>query len=134
MHPLTVITIAAAAIAAIPAAASAKARLAPEDQLAKLLEGRIAGAPQDCLPLSAVAGSRVIDGTAIVYDAGSTLWVNRPDSGASLLHRDYMLVNRTSGRQLCSGDASKLRGQTNLIDRGSVSLGAFVPYRNVEAD
>ena len=74
MRPLITAIIAAAAVAAVPAAATAREKLAPEAQLAKLLEGRVAGKARDCISLSAVTSSQVIDKTAIVYrtPCGST--------------------------------------------------------------
>ena len=123
---------AAAVLAAIPATASAREKLAPEDQLAKLLEGRIAGEPQNCITLSMARSSQVIDKTAIVYRVGSTLWVNRPDGGASSLDDDDVLVLKTSGSQLCSIDTLELHDRASHMYNGFVSLGEFVPYRKVD--
>ena len=72
MRPLILSILAAATVAAIPAAATAREKPTPEAKLAKLLEGRVAGDPQDCLPLSSLGSSQVIDGTAIVYRSGAT--------------------------------------------------------------
>lgn len=114
------------------AAADAKPRLTPEQALAKSLEGRVAGEPVDCIYTPRVMSTRIYDKTAIVYDAGSTVWVNRPDSGASSLDDNDILVTRTFGSQLCSVDI------VHLVDRGvgfwsgSVGLGKFVPYKKVK--
>ncbi|HEV2600559.1 hypothetical protein [Sphingopyxis sp.] len=124
----------AAALAAVPAASSAREKLAPEDQLAKLLEGRVAGEPQNCLPLTSLGSSQVIDKTAIVYRAGSTLWVNRPDGGAQSLDDDDILVLKTTGSQLCSIDTIELRDRSSHMYSGFVSLGKFVPYRRAKAE
>ncbi|MBK6412683.1 hypothetical protein [Sphingopyxis sp.] len=124
---------AAAALAASPTA-SAREKLAPEDQLAKLLEGRIAGEPQDCLPLTSLRSSQIIDKTAIIYRVGSTLWVNRPDGGASSLDDDDILVLKTSGSQLCSIDSIQLHDRSSHMYSGFVSLGKFVPYRRVKGE
>ena len=125
---------AAAVLAAIPATASAREKLAPEDQLAKLLEGRIAGEPQNCITLSMARSSQVIDKTAIVYRVGSTLWVNRPEGGASSLDDDDILVTKLSGSQLCSIDAVQLHDRSSHMYSGFVSLGKFVPYRRVKGE
>ena len=126
--------LAAAALAAIPATASARERLAPEDQLAKLLEGRVAGEPQNCIPLSMARSSQVIDKTAIVYRVGSTLWVNRPEGGASSLDDDDILVTKLPGSQLCRIDAVQLHDRSSHMYSGFVSLGKFVPYRRVKGE
>lgn len=134
MHPRIITIFAAAAIAAIPAAAPAMERLAPEEKLAKLLEGRVAGEPQDCIQLSMARSSQVIDKTAIVYHIGSTLWVNRPEGGASLLDDDDILVTKLSTSQLCSIDAVQLHDRSSNMYSGFVSLGKFVPYRRVKGE
>ncbi|MBU0822865.1 MAG: hypothetical protein KKA44_13760 [Alphaproteobacteria bacterium] len=134
MHPRIATIIAAAAIAAMPAAASAMERLAGEDKLAKLLEGRVAGEPQNCIRLASARGSEVVDGTAIVYRIGSTLWVNRPEGGAESLDDDDILVTRLSTGQLCSIDTVELRDRSSHMYSGFVSLGKFVPYRRVKGE
>ncbi|WP_332818099.1 hypothetical protein [Sphingopyxis sp.] len=132
MRPLIATLVAAAAIAVIPGVSTAKERLAPEDQLAKLLEGRVAGEPQNCIPLSSVNGSQIIEKTAIVYRVGSTMWVNRPKGGAESLDDDDILVTKTTGSQLCSIDPVELRDRTSRMYSGFVSLGEFVPYRRAK--
>jgi len=122
----------AAALAAVPA--TGREKLAPEDQLAKLLEGRVAGKPQNCIPLSTTQSSQIIDKTAIVYRVGSTLWVNRPKGGAESLDDDDILVLKTSGSQLCSIDTLELHDRTSHMYSGFVSLGEFVPYRRAKGE
>lgn len=124
--------IAAATVAAIPVASAAKERLAPEAELAKLLEGRVAGEPKSCISLSQARSSQVIDGTAIVYRIGSTLWVNRPRGGAESLDDDDILVTKLYGSQLCRIDTIQLHDRNSHFYSGFVSLGDFVPYRRVE--
>lgn len=111
------------------AAAAAKA----EAKLAKLLDGRVAGEPQDCIHLPSVRSSRIIDRTAIIYEAGSTLYVNRPRSGAHTLDDDDVLVTdlKGSGSQLCSIDVVRLHDRSSFFYSGFVSLGDFVPYKRV---
>lgn len=133
MHHLIPALFAAAALTAAPAV-SAREKLAPEAKLEKLLEGRVAGEPQDCLPLTSISSSQVIDKTAIVYRVGSTLWVNRPRGGADSLDDDDILVTKTSGSQLCSIDTVELRDRSSHMYSGFVSLGEFVPYRRAKSE
>ena len=130
MRPLIFSILAAAAIVAAPA--TAREKLEPEAKLAKMLEGRVAGEPQKCIPLSTARGSTIIDGTAIVYRVGSTLWVNRPSGGAETLDDDDILVTKTIGSQLCSIDTVNLVDRTSHMYSGFVSLGEFVPYRKID--
>lgn len=110
-------------------------RLSPEQRLAKVLEGRVVGEPQDCIYLPSVRSTRIIQDTAIVYDAGRVLWVNRPEVGASSLDEDDILVSKLhgSGSQLCSIDVVRLHDRSSFFVSGFVGLGEFVPYRKVQA-
>ena len=118
---------------ALVAAPAAIAQETPDTQLAKLLEGRVAGAPTDCISLPQARSSRIIDGKAIVYEVGSRLYVNEPSSGAETLDRDDLLVTRTIGTQLCRMDSVNLVDRASRFPRGFVLLGKFVPYTKVKA-
>ena len=108
----------------------------PDEQLARAIEGRVAGKPQDCLRQRDIRSSRIIDRKAIVYEtAGGTIYVNTPDSGAASLRRDYVLVTNTHSDQLCSVDIVRLFDSGSHMQAGSVGLGKFVPYtKAVKAD
>jgi hypothetical protein len=99
-----------------------------EAKLAKALEGRMAGTPVDCIQLRDIRSSRIIEGTAILYDTGSTLYLNRPDSGASWLDDNDVLVTDTHSSQLCSIDVVCLFDNASRTPDGSAGLGKFVPY------
>lgn len=115
-----------------PGAVQAKERLAPEAQLAKALDGRVAGEPARCINLRNSDSSQVIPGHAIVYKDGRTLWVNRPRSGARNLTANDVLVTRTLGSQLCSTDTVVMHDRYSQAMTGIVFLGEFVPYRKIE--
>lgn len=122
----------AAALSLAPAEAAP--RLDPEQRLARELEGRVAGAPVDCINLRQVRSSRIIDRTAIIYDAGGTLYVNRPRSGAEQLDRSDALVTRLHDNRLCSIDTVRLYDTASRFETGFVFLSEFVPYRRPKAD
>lgn len=121
-----------ATLSAGPATAANNPKLTGEAKLAKMLEGRVAGKPVSCLPLNRAAQSTIIDGTAIVYRSGSTLYVNRP-TNAQTLDRDDVMVTQTSMSQLCRLDVVQLHDRTNLFWNGFVGLQDFVPYRRADA-
>ena len=125
----------AATALSLTAAADAKPRVSGEEKLAKLLEGRVAGQPTDCIYLPRVRSSRIIDDTAIVYDAGSVIYVNRPRGGANGLDDDDVMVTEFhgGGSSLCSIDVVRLHDRSTFFYNGFVSLGDFVPYRKVRA-
>jgi hypothetical protein len=128
---------AAAALAALALPGAAMADEQPdakgEAELAKMIEGRVAGKPVRCLPTTAMSQTTVIDKTAIVYRAGSKLYVNRPRSGADQLDDDDILVTKIYGSQLCNIDKVDLVDRTSRMWSGFVVLGDFVPYTKVTA-
>ncbi|MCX8476016.1 MAG: hypothetical protein MT490_09495 [Sphingomonas sp.] len=114
-------------------APAAIAQETPDAKLAKMLEGRVAGAPVDCISLTQARSSQIVDGKAIVYEVGSRLYVNIPSSGAESLDQDDVLVTKTIGTQLCRMDSVSLVDRTTRFPRGFVLLGKFVPYTKVKA-
>jgi len=127
--------LAAATVMSLSVAADAKPRVSGEEKLARLLEGRVAGEPTDCIYLPRVRSSRIITDTAIVYDAGSVIYVNRPRAGTYGLDDDDVMVTEFhgGGSSLCSIDVVRLHDRSTLFYNGFVSLGEFVPYRKVSA-
>ncbi len=99
-----------------------------EARLTKLLDGREAGKPVDCINTNSISSTEVIDGTAIVYKVGSRLYVNRPASGAYSLRRDDVLLTHNFEPRLCSVDIVRLLDQGSHFQKGFVGLGKFVPY------
>ncbi len=125
---LAMVAAAGVLMLAVGGAADARPRLTGEEQLAKLLEGRVAGEPVNCISMPNVQSSRVIDKTAIVYGSGSTIYVQRPRSGAETLDSDDILVTQLTTSQLCSIDTVQLRDRNGYFWRGFVGLDKFVPY------
>lgn len=128
---LVTLLLGAAAIAAAPAQAGP--RLTPEAELERALEGRVAGEPVDCVNLRTVRSSQIIDRTAILFDSGGTIYVNRPRHGASALSRHDTQVVRPFNSRLCSIDTVEMVDPGSGISSGHVFLGEFVPYRRVRS-
>ncbi|WP_066560032.1 hypothetical protein [Croceicoccus bisphenolivorans] len=99
-----------------------------EARLAEMLAGRTAGEPQSCIAAFADNRLTVIDETAVVYDAGNTIYVARPDNPRSLDTQDVLVIERTGG-QLCKQDFVRTVDRTLGFTTGVVFLGDFVPYR-----
>jgi hypothetical protein len=117
-----------AAVAAMPVSARPTMRESGEAALAKELAGLVPGKPEDCVTLSRIDGSHIIDGTAIVYRGlGGKVYVNRP-GGAEMLRDDDIPVQYVYGSQLCRMDRMKLLDRSSRMERGFAVLGAFVPY------
>lgn len=124
------LALAASTILLAGPALQAKPRLTPEQRLDKLLEGREAGKPQSCISNFHSRDMEVLDGVALVYGSGSTVWVNRPEN-AEDLDSDDILVTRTNGSQFCRLDIVHTVDRTNQFTTGFISLGDFVPYKRV---
>ncbi|HEY1125380.1 MAG TPA: hypothetical protein VGE65_07080 [Sphingobium sp.] len=124
----------ALAIAALTAAISASAatnepNAKGEARLAKMIAGRTAGQPVSCIPSQLDSQHlQVIEGTALVYDAGSTIYVARPDDPNSLSSNDILVINRF-GSQLCKQDVIRTVDRYSGFMTGVVFLGDFVPYK-----
>ena len=127
MKPFLALAATASMLALAPAQAAP--RLDPEASLAKALQGRVAGEPVDCIDLHRIRSSRVIDDTAILYDVGNTIYVNRPTAGREDLNQWDILVTKTFGSRLCNIDTVKLVDNASRSLTGIVFLGDFVPYR-----
>jgi hypothetical protein len=116
-------------LAVAPASAEPADR---EAELARALEGRVVGPPVDCVDLRRIRSSRMIPDTAILYDAGHTIYVNRPRAGADSLNQWDTIVTRTPTGRLCSIDSVTLVDLPSNSMTGVVLLGEFVPYRRVD--
>ncbi|WP_425466608.1 hypothetical protein [Qipengyuania marisflavi] len=110
----------------------ARERLSGDAKLAKLLDGRVAGEGRNCLSSYKMRRMQVIDGTAIVYRDGSTLWVNIPANAEHLDDSDVM-VTRMFGSSLCRQDIVDTYDRSGHFMNGVIFLGDFVPYRRVDS-
>ena len=106
----------------------AAATLTPQAELADALKGRAAGEPVPCLNMSRVTNTRIVEGTAILYNVGGTLYLNRPRDPRRL-RDDDILSYRVFGGQLCRGEPVQRLDRSTGAGFGVVLLGDFVPYR-----
>lgn len=134
MDTLTKALVAMAALGLL-AASSAHASDG-EERLARRLEGRVAGAPVECLKGRYVVTADIFDGAAIVYRlrGSDTLYVNRPAGARNLRGKDGLSFYQP--RNLCQGWV--IQSLTNNgrdrapVFKGSIQLGAFVPYAKAD--
>lgn len=98
-----------------------------EARLSSMLEGRVAGEPRSCIPALADRRLQVIDETAVVYDAGETIYVARPTDPQSLDTSDVLVIER-SGSQLCKQDVVRTVDRHSGFLTGLIFLSDFVPY------
>lgn len=121
----------AAALVAAPAAGEVKEPTKGEVKLAKMLEGREAGEPTSCVRIFPTSNLTVIDGTALVYKQGRTLYVNVPRDPGSIDDGDT-IVTRPFGNRLCKTDIVTTIDGFNGFYTGNILLGDFVPYRKAD--
>jgi hypothetical protein len=128
-----ILALAAAALAvsgavSAPAFAGQSVAEKGEAKLAMLLEGRVAGEPVRCISGWNSSKLQVIDETALVYDAGSTVYVARP-TDPKVLDRNDILVTKRTGSQLCANDTMHMVDSHAHFVTGVVFLDNFVPYK-----
>jgi hypothetical protein len=74
----------------------------------------------------------IIDGTALVYKSGKTLYVNIPRNADDIDDRDTLVTRRSSSR-LCRTDIVTTQDSSIGMYTGNIFLGDFVPYRKVKS-
>jgi hypothetical protein len=99
-----------------------------EAKLTKLLEGRTAGTPVSCIPSYKSDELQVIEGVAMVYGKGDTVYVARPTDPKSLGWNDVIVINRFGG-QLCHTDIIRTVDRSSGFTTGVLFLQQFVPYK-----
>ena len=117
-----------AACSTAPAEQSRSPRAAQE--LASELSGRVAGPPQRCITTYRNTSVHVVDDWTIIYDQGSTKYVQTPRGGCPGIARGgQTLVTRQIGTpEICDGDIVRTVDLTSKVERGACVFGPFVPY------
>jgi len=105
-----------------------------EARLAKMLEGREAGEPVDCIRTFGQQRVTTIDDTAYVYGRGRTIYVQHTRDPEGIDRRDTLVVQRTNGVQLCRYDIAKTVEPVTGFFTGVVQFEKFVPYTRVKDD
>jgi len=103
-----------------------------EKELAKLLEGRVAGEPVTCIRTFPSQNFRIIDETALVYGRGDTIYVNRTKHPDDIDDDEILVIRPTSASQLCRLDNVTMVDRTSHMFSGVIFLEQFVPYTKVK--
>ena len=130
MRSLTIALIASALAACTTAPEPMTRSAEAEAQLNKLLAGRTAGAPVNCLPTWRSGDMVTIDDNTVVFKNGRTVYRNDFRGGGCnrLGSGHYALLTKTTGTSLCSGDIAQVVDVANGFTVGSCVLGDFVPF------
>ena len=133
MKALTSLLAAAATAVLLAACSTAPAEQTRSPQAAKeladALAGRVAGPPQRCITTYRTTKVNAIDDFTILYDQGSTIYVQNPRGGCpGIGSGSDILVTRQTTNQLCNGEIAQTVDLTSRIERGGCVFGPFVPY------
>jgi len=121
------LTAALAACSTAPQPRTAQA----EAQLERLLAGKVAQQPVDCLPTYRSGDMVVIDDNTILFREGRNRIFRNDLNGGSctgLGGGHYALVTKQFGGGLCRGDIAQVMDVSNGMTVGSCVMGDFVPY------
>ena len=103
----------------------------PDASPARLLAGRTAGEPRQCIRQEQIVDTQTFDDGSIYYRmAGGPAYLNRPHD-CPVLNSRRAYVSSTPTGDLCSGDLIRVFDAMSHIGYGSCSLGGFVPYAKV---
>ncbi|MEP3422319.1 MAG: hypothetical protein ABJN35_11335 [Erythrobacter sp.] len=105
-----------------------------EARLADMLEGRVAGEPQNCIRVRPNYRLTTIDDTAYVYGRGRTIYVQRTSRPEDIDDGDALVSRRFSGTQLCRQDVVNTIDPVLGFFTGAVFFEEFVPYTRVDEE
>lgn len=104
-----------------------------EARLARMLEGRVAGEPQNCIFNLPTDQMTTIDKTAYVFGRGNTIYVQRTSRPENIDDRDTLVTRRFGGgRQLCRQDIATTIDPLTQFFTGAVMFEDFVPYARID--
>lgn len=99
-------------------------------ELADALAGRVAGPPERCIRNFPTTQVRVIDDWTILYEEGSTIYVQNPRGRCpGIGNGSRTLVARQVGTsQMCDGDINQAVDLQSGVGGAPCVFGPFVPY------
>lgn len=103
-----------------------------EKELAKLLEGRVAGEPVTCIRNFPSQNFRIINETALVYGRGDTIYVNRTKHPEDIDDDEILVIRPTTASQLCRLDNVTMVDRYSHMFSGVIFLDQFVPYSRIK--
>lgn len=128
MTKLAKILAGAIAVAGITTAANAETIAERgEARVARMIEGRVAGEPVNCINAPRSTKLQVIERVGVVYDAGNTVYVARPTNANALGTNNALVIERL-GSQLCTSDMVRTFDRYVGNISGVVFFDKFVPY------
>jgi hypothetical protein len=102
-----------------------------QQQIQRLLAGKVAGPPVNCLPSTRANDMTVIDEDTVIFrQSSSHVFVGHMEGGCSNLGRPgYALLTKQIGSSgLCRGDIATVVDTHSGFTVGSCVIGDFIPY------
>jgi hypothetical protein len=129
---MRLLMLAAVSALAMAGAADARPGQSGEAELARMLQGRVAGQPMACIRTWPSENVTTIDRTALVFGRGDTIYVNRTRFPDSIDDNDALVIRKFgTGTSLCRTDLITTFDRTSQFYSGNVYLADFVPYKRI---
>lgn len=136
MRRLTIVSLTVLASAGLLASCATTGTPEPRSpkalaELDRLLTGKVAGQPQQCLPSYRSQDMVVIDENTILFRDGSNrVWRTEMRGPCNGLGRPgtALLTKQYGGAGMCSGEIAQVVDTQNGFTVGSCAFGDFVPY------
>jgi hypothetical protein len=105
------------------------------EQARKLVQGREAGPPEECMRVTPRTKLRIVDPSVVVaYDSVSRFNVNLVAPGCTALQEDRIIMIDMDRRRICAGDVFGVADLRTGIQYGSCRWGQFIPFTRVKTD
>lgn len=114
---------------ALPGCAAPAPNAAPTAEPVQELIGRIAGAPQRCVPIERSEGLRIDSGNpaTILYGRNKIIWVNRVAGGCAFKYGDTLVAEPVRG-SFCRGDLVRSFDPVSKVPGATCIFDDFIPY------
>lgn len=102
-------------------------------KLDKLLGGRVAGEPKNCVPVARTNSAIAIDGYTLAFRDGPRVWINnlQANNGCEMIGHPYAMETESHVREVCSGSTVNVLDMSESgggMPVGACVLGDFIPY------
>lgn len=95
------------------------------------LKDRVAGKPVACVSQPRLRRSTAASDEVLLYDAGTTVYVNAPYLGCPGA-RGNAMISRSPMTRFCAGDTIVVEDLVARVPLGSCALNEFVPFHKVK--
>lgn len=98
----------------------------------RALQGRVVGAPQDCIDSQGLSGPQIVDRDTILYTAAGRVWRNKLSAACPSLRPYDTLIVELNGSRICRNDRFRAVQPGTSIPGPFCVLGKFTPYTRAQ--